>query len=193
MPITRTGSLHLEVFQTAGDGNQYASEATTVFSAPVAVGDYLATNYRVRGVKFYLDDLLYPHKFPVARLRFKSLLGIEWLGVNASVDEPYFDAANSGQTTRFRPRSPKNIIYPSLGAAMEYAVSKHVLFRIDASGFGWYHRSDFWDADASLSWRVGHVEIYAGGKALHFKTSPKDPEFLIGTFAGALVGVRWHF
>jgi hypothetical protein len=96
-----------------------------------------------------------------------------------------------GQTT-FPINGSRNIILPSVGAAAEYALTKHILFRIDASGFGFYHRADFWDANATLSWRVGHVEIFAGEKALHFKSSPQNSEFFIGTLTGAFAGVSWH-
>lgn len=191
MPITRTGSLHLEVFLTKGDANQIAPATTDVFSTPITKGDYLATRYQVKGAKLYLDDLLYPHRFPVSRLRFKSLWGIEYLGITSSVDEPRYDLANVGQTT-FPAAGSKNIILPSFGAAAEYALTKHILFRIDASGFGLYHRADFWDANATLSWRIGHVEVFAGGKELHFKSSPQGSEFFIGTLSGAFVGVSWH-
>jgi hypothetical protein len=32
-----------------------------------------------------------------------------------------------------------------------------------------------------------------GEKYLHFKSSPNNTSYLIGTFVGAFAGVRWHF
>jgi hypothetical protein len=184
-PITRTGSLHVEAFESKGTGNQTATKTTDVFTTTINTGDYLNTQYQIRDVKLYLDDLLFPHKFPVSRLRFKSIWAIEYLSIHSTANAPYVTAGEIADGTT-------NIILPVFGLAAEYAISKHVLFRLDGSGFGIYHRSDLWDAAATLSWRIGHVEVVAGGKALHFKSSPQKTEYQIGDLDGAFVGMRWH-
>ncbi len=187
LPITRTGSLHLEVFETKGDGSQTASVATTVYGTAISAGDYLLTQYQIRGAKFYLDDLLYPHKFPVSRLRFKSIWAVEYIGVHTNINAPYVIAGEVADGTN-------NIILPVFGLAGEYALTKHILFRLDGSGFGLYHRSDIWDANATLSFRVtDHVQLTAGAKALHFKSSPKSTEYVIDTLKGAYIGASWIF
>ena len=71
MPITRTGTLHIEASETKGTGSQTAAVANDLFTAPISAGDFLNTQFQIRNVKLYYDDLLYPHKFPVSRLRFK--------------------------------------------------------------------------------------------------------------------------
>ena len=185
-PITRTGELHVEVFESKGTGTQYAPLDTTVYTTPISAGDYLATQYQMRNVKFYLDDLLYPHKFPVSRLRVKAIYGIQYIGIHVNINAPLVTAGETADSTA-------NIIYPVFGLAPEYAISKNVLFRIEASGFGFPHRSDIYDAAATLAWRIGPAEIFIGGKLQHFKSSPKGSEYLIGTFDGAFVGARWHF
>jgi hypothetical protein len=185
LPISRTGSLHGEYFQTKGDTNVITTAAPDLFGIPFTNGDALSTQFQIKSGKFYLDDLLYPHKFPVARFRLKSLWGVQYTKANAVIDKP----SVAGQTAA----GSKQVILPSLGLAAEYAIAPHVLFRIDGSGFGLYHKADQWDASATLSWRRGQWEIVAGGKAFHFKTSPNKDEYLMATLAGAFVGIRWHW
>jgi hypothetical protein len=185
-PITRTGSLHVEAFEIKGTGSQTATKALDIYTTPISIGDFLDTQFQVRNVKIYLDDLLYPHKFPVSRLRFKAIYGLEYVGVHANANAPFVTAGEIADGTQ-------NIILPVFGLAAEYALAKHVLFRLDGSGFGIPRRSDIWDAAATLSWRVGHIEVKAGGKALHYKSGPNSTEYQIGTFDGAFAGVSWHF
>ncbi len=187
MPITRTGVLHLEAFQTHGTGNQLApKDATYWATTDVTKGTYLATSYRVRSEKFYLDDLLFPHKFPVSRFRLKSIFGVQVVQVKTSISVPL------AATTTFAV-GDKTLILPAIGAAAEYAISKHVLFRMEGTGFGLYHKSDLWDTAATLAVRRGHMELVGGFRAMHYKTSPQKAEYLTGTLAGAFAGARWHF
>jgi len=190
LPITRTGELHLELFQTTGDGNQNAPAATDIFAtASYNQGDYLATSYRLKSAKLYLDDLLFPHKFPVAKFRVKSLWEVEWVSIKATTDAPYIDATGVSASTS----GARQIIFPAFGLAAEYAISPHVLLRAAASGFGLYHKADLWDAEATIGYRRGMWEIRGGGKAFHFKTSPNNTEYLSGTLTGAFVDLRWHW
>ena len=187
MPITRTGVVHFEGFQVHGTGNQNApSDATYWATTPATKGTYLATGYRIRGPKLYLDDRFFPHKFPVGRFRVKSLIGMQVLQISNRIDEPFASSLTFALGS-------KTLFLPSLGMAAEYAVAKHVLFRIEGSGFGMYHKSDMWDAAATVAVRRGHVEFVGGAKALHFKTTPAKTEYLTGTLAGGFVGARWHF
>jgi hypothetical protein len=184
-PISRTGSLHVEYFQTKGDRDQIAPVDTDLFSTQFTKDDVLATQFQIRNVKLYLDDLLFPHKFPVARFRLKSLWGAQFVKSTATIDKPSVAGATANGS--------RQVILPSIGMAAEYAVTPHVLFRVDGSGFGLYHKADIWDSSVSLAWRRGQWEIVGGGKAFHFKTSPNKDEYMKATLAGGFVGVRWHF
>jgi hypothetical protein len=190
IPITRTGEIHLEYFRTKGDGNQNAPGATDIFAtASYNKGDYLATQYQLQSAKLYLDDLLFPHKFPVAKFRLKSLWEIEYVQIKTTTDAPYLDSTGVSAATS----GSRMIVLPAFGLAAEYAISPHVLLRAAGSGFGLYHKSDLWDAEATIAFRRGMWEIRGGGKAFHFKTSPNNTEYLSATFAGAFVGLRWHW
>jgi len=188
-PITRTGTLGFQIFQTKGTGNQDASTSLFILGTGFNPGDYLATQYQILASKIYLDDLLFPHKFPVAKFRLKSLWEFQYVHMKNTIDAPYLDQSAAPETAI----GTKQIFLPTFGIAAEYAISPHVLFRVDASGFGIPHKADIWDAAATISYRRGAFEFLGGGKAFHFKTSPNSTEYLVDTITGAFVGVRWHW
>jgi hypothetical protein len=194
-PITRTGELHFEYFRGKGDGNQIEPAANLdVFGAGYVQGNYLATQYQFQGAKLYLDDLLFPHKFPVARFRLKSLWEVEWVQIKGTIDAPYVDATLAAEgLASDSANASRNIVLPTFGIAAEYALTRHVLLRASLSGFGIPHHSDLADAEATISYRLGSWELRGGGKALHFKSSPNNTEYVSDTVAGAFVGVRWHW
>jgi hypothetical protein len=190
-PITRTGSLHLEAFRVSGTSNEYAPASTTVFGQLINPGDYLAISNKVSNVKFYLDDLLFPHKFPVSRFRLKSLWEVQYATMSTRVGAPLVPVNTStgvGETAS----GSKSVFLPTFGLAAEYAIAPHVLLRIDASGFGIPHHSNIWDGDATLGWRIGSVEVMAGVKTLHLKSAPGSSEYAVATLRGAFVGLQWH-
>ena len=76
---------------------------------------------------------------------------------------------------------------------MEYSLTPHVVFRVEAAGFGFPHHGDVSDTGASLSYRKKNLEFLAGVKSLHFKTSPHKEEYEVGTFVTPFIGIRWHF
>lgn len=188
LPITRTGVLHFDGFLTKGDGNQNAPVDTTLFGTSFSKGDYLATQYQIASGRLYLDDLLYPHKFPVAKLRFKSIWAVRYLRAKATIDAP-LSTATTGTTVS----SNRQIILPEFGLAAEYALAPHVLFRVDGAGFGIPHKSLIWDSAATLSYRRGQWSVEGGFKALGFKTSPNKDEYIRGILDGGFVGIRYHW
>jgi hypothetical protein len=195
VPITRTGEIHFEYFRGKGDGNQTTSVANLdVFGANYVQGDYLATQYQFQGAKLYLDDLLFPHKFPVAKFRLKSLWEVEWVQIKGTIDAPLLDAtlAAEGEGADSA-NAVRNIVLPTFGLAAEYALSRHVLLRASIAAMGIPHHSDLVDGEATISYRLGAWEIRGGGRALHFKSSPNTDEYVTATLAGAFVGVRWHW
>jgi hypothetical protein len=188
LPITRTGELKVEGFLYKGTGSQTVVGAPDPYDAgaPFTSGDYLATQYQIKNVKLYLDDLLFPHKFPVAKLRFKSLWGVEYVGIhNNEVSNQDVSPVIADNTS--------NLIYPILGLAMEYQLSKHVLVRLATDGFAFPHKAVLGEGEGSISYRRKSLEILAGEKYFHFKTSPNTTTYVKGTIVGAFVGVRWHF
>jgi hypothetical protein len=190
-PITRTGELHFEYFRAKGDGNQTAPSDLYLFGTGFNQGDSLATNYKIQVSKLYLDDLLFPHKFPVAKFRLKSLWEVQYVHTNTTIDDLTYAAANAGAPNTAI--GTKQIFLPTFGIAAEYAPAPHLLLRVDSSGFGIPHKSAIWDAEATISYRIGSWEIRGGGKTFHFKTTPNSDQYLSDTLVGAFVGLRWHW
>jgi len=189
LPITRTGSLHFESLLAKGDGNQTNSVATDLFGNTYPAGTALVPQYSVFASKLYLDDLLFPHKFPVAKFRLKSLWEFQYIHMKSVIDAPALNTDSSSATAI----GTKQIFLPTFGIAAEYALAPHVLFRVDGSGFGIPGKSNIWDANVTLSYRRGSWEVFAGGKALHFKSSGNATEYVTDTLTGAFIGIRWHW
>jgi hypothetical protein len=189
LPITRTGSLHFESLLAKGDGNQTTTVVTDLFGVTYPAGTALVPQYSIFASKLYLDDLLFPHKFPVAKFRLKSLWEFQYIHMKTVIDAP----ALNTDTASAAAIGTKQIFLPTFGIAAEYALSPHVLFRVDASGFGIPGHSNIWDADVDLSYRHGSWEVLAGGKALHFKSSGNATEYVTDTLTGVFIGLRWHW
>ena len=194
-PAGKNNTVRVSYFRMQGDGNTTTPQALTVFGTDYNAGDYLAAHYLLQNVKISLDYLSWPFPIKNAKFRLKTLWEIQYTSISATVDAPLrageTDAAgNSIQTTGYGSHS---IIYPSFGLGVDYLASKNFRFEVRGSGFAFPHHSTIWDTEASLNYRFGHLELQAGGKVFHFKTSPKETEYLQATFTGAFAGLRWYW
>jgi hypothetical protein len=194
MPITRTGIIHLEAFLNKGDGSQTALKETTVYGTQYLPGDYLSTQYQFRSAKMYYEDLLWPYKFPVSKFRVRSLWEFQWVGISSTIDAPLKTSAttSTGTAQSNTALGGETILWPTFGLAPEYALTPHVLLRAEASGFAIPHRAVLWDALATVSYRHKSLEVVGGFRALHFKSSPSQAEYMYDTIDGGFVGLRWH-
>ena len=192
MPITRTGMLYVEFDRFHGWANQTLNRASYVDGYSFNAADVVSSTYHIITTRIYLDDLMFPHKFPVSRLRFKSIWGLRYISVTQTVDSPTEDAVAGLGGSSFE-LGTNFILFPEFGAAMEYAIAPHVLFRVDGAGFGFPHHSDIGETSATLSVRKNNLEFLMGAKMLHFKTTPQKEEYEDATFLTPFVGLRWHF
>jgi hypothetical protein len=188
LPITRTGELRFEGFLEKGTGNQIAPLDTTLYGTSYAKGDYLSTQYQITTGKIYLDDLLYPYKFPVSKFRLKSLWALRYLKANTTIDAPL-----STSTTGTTATASRQVFLPEFGIAAEYAIARHVLLRVDGSGFGLPGKSVIWDGNATISYRHGQFTIEGGYKALGFRTTPNKDEYVRDILQGGFVGIRYNW
>ena len=192
IPVTRTGTIYAEFQRYHGWADQTISRDTFIDTYSFVPNDSIHTTYHIITSRIYLDDLLFPEKFPVPRLRFKSIWGIRYISVTQTVDSPTEDATAGLGGTSFE-LGTNYIFFPEFGAAVEYAMTPHTLFRVEAAGFGFPHHSNMADTAATLSYRKKNLEFLMGVKMLHFKTSPRKEEYEVGTFITPFVGVRWHW
>lgn len=192
IPVTRTGTLYVEFQRYHGWADQTLSAPTFIDSYSFLAGDSMHTTYHIITSRLYLDDLLFPHKFPVSRLRFKSIWGLRYISVTQTVDSASEDATAGLGGSSFN-IGTSFILFPEFGAAAEYAISPHVLFRVDGAGFGFPHHSDLGEGSVTLSFRKKNLEFLTGVKMLHFKTTPQKEEYVVGTFITPFLGLRWHW
>ncbi len=191
IPAGSHNAVRVSYFRTQGQGNTTANGNLTLFGTTYAPGDYLSVAYTLQNLKASWDFLTWP--FPMSRStwRIKTLWEAQYTTLKSSVDAPLkTDAA--GHLVSAGAKKSDSFFYPSFGVGAEKLLSKNLRFEAKASGFAVPHYSTIWDADARVAYRRGHFEVFAGGKAFHFKTSPKRSEYVRGTLDGAFVGLCWY-
>jgi hypothetical protein len=183
-PTGSENSLQASYFRVRGGGNTTAPQDLTLFGNPFLKGDLLNTSYNLQNFKISWNYLTYPHPSNGARIRIKTLWEFQYVSVKPRVEAPFDEnAIGSGDG--------KSIFMPTLGLGLESHLGKRVYLEFKGSGFGLLHRSAIWDAEGSAVFRSGPLELLLGGKAFHYKTSPRDNQYLIDTVWGPYVGLRW--
>ena len=186
VPTTRENSLQFSYNRFIGRGNSTASKDVNFFGNDYPTGDILSTSYKLENYKVSWNYLTYPYPSSGAKLRIKTLWEVQYTTLKTTIDAPQDTTAATTQGT-------KKLIYPTLGLGLEYHAGRHVRLELKGSGFGLPHRSVIWDAEASAVFRAGRIEALVGGKAFHFKTSPKADQFFVETLWGPYVGIRYMF
>jgi hypothetical protein len=194
IPAGRNNTIRVSYFRVQGDGNASANANLTLFNTDFAPGDYLVTRYTLQNVKISYDFLSYPYPADPARFRLKTLWEVQYTTIQSSIDAPLktVQVDASGNPISNTATGSRRLIYPSLGLAIEKALTPHFRVEARASGFAFPHRATIWDADASAVFRTGPYEVAAGVKAFHFKTSPQNPQYFAATFPGAYVAIRYY-
>jgi len=182
------GSTRLEFsYLTINDrGNALAPTDLGLFGGTIAKGEPLAMDYSLRQLKMTWNYLTYPNPPQDAKFRIKTLWEVQYIQLKPTVvatvtapDQPLSES--------------QRIILPAVGLGVEYVPSRR--FRVEArlSGMGIPHHPAVGDGDVNVVGRVRKLEIFAGGKALYFRTSPQKETFIKGFFWGPYAGIRWVF
>jgi hypothetical protein len=186
--VPMKGSSRLELSYTTlnDNGNILAPTDLGLFGGTIAKGEPLYATYSLRHLKLSYNFLTYPNPPQDAKLRIKTLWEFHYLqvypGVTATVTAPGQPLTQS-----------QRIILPAVGLGLEYVMSKHFRMEVRGSGMTFPHHSTIGDAEGDAVVRLGSLEIFVGGKFLHFKTSPKSDTYMRGTIWGPDAGVRWVF
>jgi hypothetical protein len=115
----------------------------------------------------------------------KTLYEVQTANISSSFDAPADITAISTYGT-------KRVILPTLGAAVEYHVSKYFYLNAKGSGMGFPHHTDLVDAEGEAVVKVGHIEAMIGDRYYHFKTAPgASDEYFFFTMTGPFVGIRY--
>jgi hypothetical protein len=188
----------MSYFRTQGGGNTVAgppayNKGFLVWGANFSQGDLIATSYTLQNVKISLDYLSWPFPVNNARFRLKTLWEVQYTTIRSSADAVYAPQVDSsGNAIQTSGTGSDWFIWPTFGLGMEYMISRHFRFEAKGSGFAIPHHATIWDTEAFFAYRFGSWELDFGGKAFHFKTSPKHPQYMFSTMPGAFVGVRWY-
>jgi hypothetical protein len=97
----------------------------------------------------------------------------------------------NGNTTVPSANKSHQIIYPSFGVGFEQGTTSHFRWEAKATGFAFPHRAAIWDAEASILLRIGQLNVLLGGRAFHFKTSPKGDDYVKANLFGPSLSLRW--
>jgi hypothetical protein len=189
IPAGENNTIRGSYFRTTGSGTTVATKDLNFFGADYPAGTLLNPSYTLQNAKLSLDYMSWPFPLKDRRFRFKTLWEIQYTTIQTTIHAPVLEAADSTITPAVKTNW---FFYPSFGIGIEEMLSKHARFETKASGFAFPHRSTIWDAEATLAYRMGPVELFAGGSAFHFKTSPKQEEYVHATLSGAFVGLRWY-
>jgi len=194
IPIGKLNALRVSYFRLQGVGNPTAPTDLAIDSISYNAGDYMAVHYRLQNIKIGLDYLSWPFPVKDSKFRLMTLWEVQYTTIYSSFDAPlrHGETDASGNPIQTWGYGTNWFIYPSLGLGAIYHVSHRLRFEARASGFAFPHRSTIWDAEATLNYRFGKMEIQGGAKAFHFKTSPAQVSFVQATFPGAFVGLRWY-
>jgi len=188
LTIPMKGSTRLEVsYLTLNDrGNTIAPRDLGLFGGNISRNEPLATDYSLRHIKVSWNYLTYPNPPQDAKLRIKTLWEFHFIQVNPSVE---LTVTAPGQPLTDKQR----VMLPAVGLGVEYVPSKHFRMEVRGSGMGLPHHANLGDGDATLVGRVRKLEIFAGGKALYFRTSPQKETYVKGFLWGPFGGIRWVF
>ncbi|MGA2135320.1 MAG: hypothetical protein ABSH50_23780 [Bryobacteraceae bacterium] len=194
IPIGKHNALRFSFFRILGTGNAVAPVDTTIYNTTWAGGTYLATHYNLENAKLSLDFLSWPFPVKDSKFHIKTLWEVQYTTILSSVDAPLehglTDAAGDPVVTSGYGKDW--FIYPSLGLGIDYLISKKLRFEARGSGFAIPHHSTLYDTEVSLNYRWGALELQAGAKDFHFKTSPLHVEYVAGSYPGIFLGVRWY-
>ena len=182
------GNTRLEVsyLTLSGSGASTAPRDIGLFGGTIPQDEPLASDYTLRHLKMSWNYLTYPNPPQDAKLRIKTLWEFHYVQFKPTIVETVTapDLPLSGS---------QRIILPAVGLGLEYVPSHHFRMEVRGSGMTIPKHSAIGDAEASLVVRLGHLEIFAGGKLLYFRTSPQQEAFARGTLWGPDGGIRWVF
>jgi hypothetical protein len=185
--VPMKGSSRLDFTYTTlnVNGDIIAPTNLGMFNGTIAQGEPLATSYSLRQLKLSYNFLTYPNP-PQAKFRVKTLWEFQYIQVKPSVT-----------ATVTAPDQPlaatQSVKLPTLGLGIEFVPSRYFRLEMRGSGFAIPHHTTLGDAEGSAVVRLGSVEIFAGAKFLHFKTSSQQDTYVRGTIFGPQAGVRWVF
>jgi hypothetical protein len=187
-------SIRISYMFAKASGTTTAPTDLVIFSQAYTKGDQLATSYKMSDAKISYEYLTWPYPVENRHFRLKTLWQVQYISFKSNYDAPILSSTpdSSGNLTSYATTGSKSYFTPSFGLGVHEYATRHFRFEANASGFGIPHHFNLWDADASIAYRFGKVELRGGARALHFRSSANSDYYVRGTLSGAFVGVRWY-
>ncbi|MEO8594970.1 MAG: hypothetical protein ABI759_16745 [Candidatus Solibacter sp.] len=188
-------SLKFSYWQAKKSGEQIAQNDLTIFSQGYAKGDLLSTSAKLSDLKISYEFLTWPYPVEARHFRLKTLFQLHYINMKTVVDAPILSSTqdpSTGALISYSTFSNQSILTPSFGLGVHQYASRHVHFEANVAGFGWPGHWYVGDADASVAYRTGKVELQVGVKGFIFRTSPKSDYYFRGSLGGVFAAVRWH-
>ena len=186
--------LNFSGFITKGATNTTLALNPDLFGTVYTPGEFLTANYTIKDFKLSLQDLLFP--FPrknTQKWHIKTLWEVQYASIATSINAPYAPATDSsGNAVVNNSTGSRMVVYPTFGLAGEYHLTKNLELEANGSGFTIPHHATIGDAEGSIGYRLGDVELVVAEKLFHFKTSPQNSEYFRTTLLGAYAGLRWY-
>jgi hypothetical protein len=194
-------TVHLMYFQGAATGNFTNTGDLRVWNQLYEAGNNVATYYKLQSAKISFEYLTWPFPVEKRRFRLRTLWGVQYTSVKTHFDLPALPLVDStgapildagGNAVNYATQGTHWYILPSIGLSATQYLSRHVRVEASGSGFTIPRHTTTWDAEGSVNFRQGHVELRLGGRAFHFKSSTQLEYYMRGTQFAPFVGLRWY-
>jgi len=194
-------SLHITYFEDRASGNFTNANEIVLWNQTYPAGNLVSTDYKLQNAKISFDYLTWPYPVQNSRFRLKTLWGLQYTAIRTGFDLPLLPTTDSagnplvdaqGNPLSYQTQGSHWFMLPSIGMGVSEYLTRNLRLEANASGFSVPHHTTEWDADGSVNFRTGHLELRLGAKAFHFKTSTQSDFYMRGTQASAFIGVRWY-
>lgn len=192
IPTGGFNRLEIGYWQVKDSGAFRTPRELDVFNNVVAAGELMTQQYELTNIRIAWNYLTFPVPPLDARFRIKTFWEFQSTQFKGLLTLP--EAVDEGVPIPFV-EPDESIRLPGAGIGFEFVPTRAFRMEGRLSGMAFPGRSRYADAQVSAVGRIaGHLEIFAGLKGFHFRTSPKDSViFLEGTIVGPFGGIRWVF
>ncbi len=193
IPAGRSNTIRISGFQVQGYSNSTLNNAAVIFGEQFSAGDFINGNYKLQAIKVSWDYLSYSWHKPKTTIYVKTLWEAQYINTTFAADAPLVAPTtdSSGNTDLNQANGSKAVILPTFGMALGSSFSKYFRWDVRASGFGFPGRADIADVSATIAVRVSRIEVLAGERYFHFKTSPRSDMYTNDTLQGVYGGLRF--
>ena len=189
VPTGGNNRLEIGYWKLADSGQLRATRDLEVYAANIAKGEGINALYNYTNIRIAWNYLTFPVPPLDSRFRIKSFWEFQYFHAKTQLAFPDRVDTN-GNVPLVQPK--ESVKLPGVGIGFEYVPNRS--FRVEGriSGMGFPGRSRYIDAQVSAAGRIANfVEFFGGLKGYHFRTTPKNPQFIEGTLWGPFFGLRF--